>query len=98
MESFLNGFILIFLHMVKDLKDEFQLQGSSFSFASVKFSKASLQFRPKVSNQALHRPSSAVSQSADGMTFNLLCQLPKQINFLRLCIALNWEKRRRDEQ
>ena len=55
--------------------------------------KPGLQFRPEMPDQALNWPGSSVSQSADGMAFDLLCQLPQKVDFFGLGIALDCKKR-----
>jgi hypothetical protein len=43
----------------------------------------------EVSDQTLHGPGSAVSQSANSVTFNLLAKFPQHINFFWFGVTLN---------
>merc|ERR1719193_768434 len=53
------------------------------------FSKPVFQLWPEVPDKTLDWPSSAVSQSADGVALNLFAQFPNHINLLWLCVALS---------
>merc|ERR1719461_1486274 len=53
------------------------------------FSKPVFQLWPKVPDKTLDWPSSAVSQSADGVALNLFAQFPNHINLLWLRVALS---------
>merc|ERR1719270_738588 len=53
------------------------------------FSKPVFQLWPEVPDETLDWPSSAVSQSADGVALNLFTQFPNHINLLWLCVALS---------
>merc|ERR1719150_725543 len=53
------------------------------------FSKPVFQLWPEVPDKTLDWPSSAVSQSADGVALNLFAQLPNHINLLWLRVALS---------
>merc|ERR1719323_791349 len=53
------------------------------------FSKPVFQLWPEVPDKTLDWPSSAVSQSADGVALNLFAQFPNHINLLWLCVARN---------
>src|SRR5690606_2222172 len=46
-------------------------------------------FRTEITDQALNRPCSSITQSADRMTFNLFGDVQKHVNFTLLCIALD---------
>merc|ERR1719471_521070 len=48
------------------------------------FSKPVFQLWPEVPDKTLYWPSSAVSQSADGVALNLFAQFPNHINLLWL--------------
>merc|ERR1711928_163125 len=50
------------------------------------FSKPVFQLWPEVPDKTLDWPSSAVSQSADGVALNLFAQFPNHINLLWLCV------------
>merc|ERR1711972_419061 len=52
------------------------------------FSKPVFQLWPEVPDKTLYWPSSAVSQSADGVALNLFAQFPNHINLLWLRVAL----------
>ena len=54
----------------------------------VKFGKSVLQLRPEVSDQTLDWPGSSISQSTDGVTLDLLGQLPDHVDLLGLGVAL----------
>lgn len=43
----------------------------------------------EVTDQPLYRPSCGVTESTDGVTFDLLTQLPQHVNFSRLCISFD---------
>merc|ERR1719474_289774 len=51
------------------------------------FSKPVFQLWPEVPDKTLDWPSSAVSQSADGVALNLFAQFPNHINLLWLRVA-----------
>merc|ERR1719204_2939989 len=53
------------------------------------FSKPDFQLWPEVPDETLDWPSSAVSQSADGVALNLFAQFPNHINLLWLRVALS---------
>merc|ERR1712107_281703 len=53
------------------------------------FSKPVFQLWPEVPDKTLYWPSSAVSQSADGVALNLFAQFPNHINLLWLRVALS---------
>merc|ERR1719447_502769 len=53
------------------------------------FSKPVFQLWPEVPDKTLDWPSSAVSQSADGVALNLFAQFPNHINLLWLRVALS---------
>merc|ERR1719447_514076 len=53
------------------------------------FSKPVFQLWPEVPDKTLYWPSSAVSQSADGVALNLFAQFPNHINILWLRVALS---------
>merc|ERR1712012_366173 len=50
------------------------------------FSKPVFQLGPEVPDKTLYWPSSAVSQSADGVALNLFAQFPNHINLLWLAL------------
>merc|ERR1719204_2741343 len=53
------------------------------------FSKPVFQLWPEVPDKTLDWPSSAVSQSADGVALNLFAQFPNHINLLWLRVVLS---------
>merc|ERR1711972_483378 len=53
------------------------------------FGKPVFQLWPEVPDKTLNWPSSAVSQSADGVALNLFAQFPNHINLLWLRVALS---------
>merc|ERR1719210_2535250 len=53
------------------------------------FGKPVFQLWPEVTDKTLNWPSSAVSQSADGVALNLFAQFPNHINLLWLRVALS---------
>merc|ERR1719273_2260087 len=65
--------------------------GSSLSFGSscMIFSKPVFQLWPEVPDKTLDWPSSAVSQSADGVALNLFARFPNHVNLLWLCVAFS---------
>merc|ERR1719336_2716166 len=54
------------------------------------FSKPVFQLWPEVPDKTLYWPSSAVSQSADGVALNLFAQFPNHINLLWLPVFQLW--------
>ena len=81
MVSFLLGGSFLTLHISSTV---------SRGLLGVVLCKALLQLRPEVPDEALHRPSGPVGQGADGVALDLLRQLPQEIDFLGLRVALNW--------
>ena len=62
-------------------------------FLSMKFSKSGFQFWSKMSNKSLYWPSGSISQSTNSVTFDLLGQLPQEINLFWPCVTLNCKKK-----